>query len=275
MTPPTPQNEMQATIARMTRRFNRRRQGSGVFSLTPGEAWARLLADPSRRKKLRKAAIFGGPVLAAVAAFGIYLAVRPHPQPDYANASIDEIFDFTLLKDEFNRLPIEQRLKLLAILRERVQKMGAGDSVLLAGFAAGIMGQAREQLEANASQLMIDMWDKYAKDYDKVAAADREAYLDETFVNFVRTMEAVGGVTSRQSDTELLAEAREQAQRDQDQIRAGNGPGGRFVGRFFDLMRNNVGSHATPQQRARGQVMMTHMIRRLRGQDISTGRGPR
>jgi hypothetical protein len=51
-----------------------------------------------------------------------------------------------------------------------------------------------------------------------------------------------------------------------------NQPPGEALGRVFEFMNNNVGSHATPEQRTRGLQMMRDMTRMFRGQDIATGK---
>jgi hypothetical protein len=138
-----------------------------------------------------------GVLLLVGASVGAYFALRPRPMPDYENDPLDEIFDYTLLSDEFNRLPVEKRIELVSSIIGRLKNMGSGDSAMLAAFAAGIMGSAREQLEQNASKLAIDLWDKYADDYAKMKGEDRGAYLDKTFVEFQKTMELMGGQPPR------------------------------------------------------------------------------
>src|SRR5207244_2025485 len=157
---------------------------------------------------------------------------------------------------------------LLGQLVERLSGMSAGDSALLAAFAAGIAGQARQQIEENISHLMIDLWDKYAVDYAHVKPGDQGAYLDRTFLELIKTAEVVSGQTSNKSDTELLADARQQAQRDLEAMRSGQfKPPGRAMANFFGYMRNNVGDHAAPVQRSRGELMMRDMVRHFRGED--------
>lgn len=230
--------------------------------------WWRTM-EPRRRK--RTSAV-GGAALLLILGAGIYLAL-PRFQPDYDDADIDDIFDYTLLSDEFNNLPVEERLKLLGKLVSRLKNMGSGDSMLLASFAAGIAGSAREQIERNASRLAIDLWDKHAKDYGSVPAAEREKFLEQAFVDFARTMEAVGGEIRDVSDDERINEVRKQAQRDREAMgNSNNQPPPQALGRVFEFMNNNIGSHANPEQKTRGLQMMRDMTRTFRGQDISTGK---
>jgi hypothetical protein len=55
-------------------------------------------------------------------------------------------------------------------------------------------------------------------------------------------------------------------------------PSGEQLGEIFTFMNFTVGSHATTQQRNRGQQMMRDMTRHFRGRDTATGQpvsGPR
>jgi hypothetical protein len=260
--------EMLATV----RRFTTRRWRPSELRARLNTSWDAFWADePRRARTMRRAKIAAGP-LAIILALSLYFIFRPYPQPDYSTAGIDEIFNFTLLQDEFNRLSIDKRLELLALLRDRIEKMGAGESALLAAFAAGIGGQARDQLAENISRLMVDIWDKHAEGYPDIPEADRPMYLETTFVEIARAMETVAGETPRQNDSELIAEVKSETKRGEQEIKDGRGPGGRELGRVFDILDNGVGSHANPAQRARGQVMMRDMMRQLRGQDLKTGK---
>lgn len=241
-----------------------------------GERMRRLgdvfAGTPERRQRSIRYGAVAGAVLLIAGGVGLYFVLRPYPEPDYRTAPIDVLFDFTLLRDEFNRLSIERRLELLAILRERVEGMSGSESMLLAAFAAGIMGQAREQIEENMSRLAIDLWDSYATQYESVSPDERDAFLDMAYVEFYKQMATLGGDTRQRSDEEILNRGRDEAQRGHEWLKTGEGPSGRMLGRAFDIMYNNVGSNATPQQKARGTLLMRDMTRRFRGQDVATGR---
>lgn len=234
------------------------------------QRWESWMQDPKARTRLRWA---GGAAIVAMG-IGLYFIVRPIPQPDYLYAPMDDVLGFTMLTDEFNRLPAEERLKLMGDLVKRLRNMSSQDSLLMAGFAAGIAGKAREQIESNLSRLAVDTWDIYAKDYDKVSEDEREAYLERTFVEFSKLMETVGGEARDVSDERRLEEVRGQAARDRQALAENpeRAPGGEMLGSAFHLLTNNMGSRATPQQRARGGQMMRDMTRHFRGQDINTGK---
>lgn len=231
--------------------------------------WAGRVATPETRRTTWGV---GGAGLVLIGV-GAFLALRPTPMPDYDSDPIDEVFNFTLLSDEFNALPVEKRVELVGKVVERVKNMGSGDSALLAAFAAGIMGKAREQLEANASRLVIDLWDKSAKDYANVPADQRAQYLDKLVVDLIKTTEMLSGNSRDVSDQDRLAEAKRQAQRDvrvlSDPQRA---PSNTEFARMWVFMDRTVGGHASGGQRARGQQLMRDMTRHLRGNDVHTGK---
>lgn len=229
----------------------------------------KLLNTPARRRAAWTAAAVAAVAIAVTAWF----VLRPVPKPDFERDRLDKVFSYTLLTDEFNRLPVEERLELIGTLVQRLRSMSGEDSMLLAAFAARIEGAAREQLTENASRLAIDLWDKYAVEYENVPPESREIYLDQAFVEFTRLMESVGGAPRDIPDEQRLAEGRRQAQRDLERVRDPRySPGTRQLSRTFQFMDQGVGGHATPQQRARAQLLMRDMARRLRGQDVSTGR---
>ena len=238
-----------------------------------GGGGRRTADEATRRVTMRW--LWGGGTWALLLLSGLAgWAWGPRFQPDYESAPLDEVFEYTLLTSDFNNLPIEERMKLLGQLVGRMKGMTAEDSVLLAAFASGIGGQMRKQLEQNASRLAIDMWDKYAKDYDNVKPEEREQYLEKTYVEFTKTMEELVGESSGKSDEQRLAEGKSQAKRDMEWAKKNPDrmPNGRMIGTAFAVMNNNVGAHATPEQKVRGQQMMRDMVRYFRGQDLTTGK---
>lgn len=235
--------------------------------------WGYLMNDPVRRARTLRWTRISAPFVVLLLAGLSWWIWGPRLRPNYDTAPIGDVFDYTLLSDEFNRLSVEERLKLIGKLVQRMKGLSANDSVLLAAFAAGIGGAARDQLERNASRMAIDLWDSYAKDYGKVAADKREEFLEEKFVEFTKTMEDVAGEHRDITDRERIDEAKQQAQKDMKWAKdhPDRMPDGRALGTAFNVLNNNVGGHASPEERARGSQLMRDMIRQFRGQDISTG----
>jgi hypothetical protein len=195
------------------------------------------------------------------------------PQPDYDADRLDDVFTYTLLSDEFNKLPVEKRLELMGKLIGRMKNLKGGDSALLGAFAVGLAGSAREQVEENASRLAVDAWDMYAKDYTNVPSDGRKEFLEKTFVDFTKMMETMSGSPRELSDDARLKEARESAARNGERMRDPNRqPTGEELGEFFGILDTTMGARASAAQRARGMVMMRDMTRLFRGQDLSTGK---
>jgi hypothetical protein len=205
-------------------------------------------------------------VLLIAGGVGAFLALRPVPQPDYATAPMDDVLGFTLLTDEFNKLPVDKRLDLISSLLKRLQSMSAEDSIAMSAFAAAIdSDKLREQLMKNASLIAIDKWDQYAKQYQAVPEAERGAFLEKTLIEFDKLGETLAGQPSNKTDQERLDEAREQARRDRDALTSGRGPTGGQLARMAGFMRNGMGQHSNPQQQIRGQQLMRDMTKHLRG----------
>lgn len=198
-------------------------------------------------------------------------AFRPIRAPDAANDPLANVLGFALLDRDFRRLPVQERLQIVLQLAERLRTMSAGDSVLVAAFAAGIAGEARKQLEENMRTLGIDMMTDYASRYSAVPAGEREAFLDATALEWSRLLEQLTGQERQVDDQTRLAEMRTQAQRDAEQGRRRDGPlQAGNVADFFTSMQADINNDANPNQRAQTAKFMRDMTRHLRGRDIRT-----
>ncbi len=230
--------------------------------------WKTVHRDPRARLA------FGSCAAMLLLAGGIVTVagMLPPARPDYGADRIDTLFRYTLLTDEFNRLSVRERAEMIGQLVERVGSMGSSDSVLLAAFASTITGEARDQLMENASRLVLDMIDEQAVNYDPNASkADREKQLDASIAEMHRLFATMGGDNRELTDEERVAEANRQAQRDLNAVQNGE-LSARDAGRFFGTMNSVIGTRASPQQTARGGRMMRDLTRRMRGQDIDTGK---
>jgi hypothetical protein len=241
------------------------------------ESWAAFVAartdTPERAKKFKRNSIITGSLALIAIGFGAYMMLRPYPMPDYEDDPLDDIFNYTLLQNEFNNLPVEERVRLIGSLVKRVESMGGSDGTLLAAFAAGISGAARDQLEENASQLMLDFMDHFAKDYPKVNDPEaQQDYVKQAIIDMTRLAEEFDGRPTNKSDETILEEAFAQAERDQRVFRDPNrGPSLAGVSRFTNMMEKRVGARGTPHQRARITKLMRDMTRYLRDENISSG----
>lgn len=237
-----------------------------------GASVRRAAAGAWQKKAVRVGAAAAAVLALAGGGVAWWLAVRIDPPPDYATANLDVLFDYTLLNDDFNRLSIDERLRLIEQLVTRLRDMGSSDSVLMAMFASQIAGPARAQLEKNLSRLGVDVFDSFAQDYDPNASvADRKKYLAETFVKIESWFEKLGGEEPRDvAPEERLARAQRQAQREAEWAREGN-VGASEMARMFDVMNNRVGAHASGFQKRRITGLLRDMSKVMRNQDLASG----
>ena len=213
---------------------------------------------------VRKAAVSVlGLALATGSGIGVYLELRPTPKPDYELDSLDLVFDFTLLEEEFNKLPVEERIELLSTLWERMQSMDTSQSVLLASFAGSITGNLREQLERNVSRLMIDAVDMYALDYQDVPEEEREEWLEEAFVRMTRLAEPFDPGLANRSDEELLERGRRNAQRDSDARKQGD-VSAEDMGGFMSFAYRQGRNNGSLREQQRLAVFFRDLTRELR-----------
>ncbi len=238
--------------------------------------WDRRLDDALRRKlrlwwnnpKQRKLllSILGVAVIGG--AVGAYFVFRPVPQPDFSTANVDVLFNYTLLTEEFNSLPIEERLELIAQLVDRLKSIDGEQSLLMAVFAAQIQGEVRKQFERNASLLAVDLFDSYAEDFDQsLPEADRDAFVESKFIEFQKTLERVAGEENELTDEERLIRGRKQAKRDLEFVQSGGLPVGNAV-RMLTFVNRSVGAQASGHQKIRINGFVSQMIRTLREGEV-------
>ncbi|MFO0081411.1 MAG: hypothetical protein ACK55O_02220 [Phycisphaerales bacterium] len=236
--------------------------------------WSLIYAvgDFFARPRVKRASI---PLIVALLIGGsvaAYFMLRPRAVPDVAFDDIGDVMDFTLLTADFNDLELDDRLALIRELIKRLKTMDSGDSAMLAAFAAGITGKAREQLQKNAEKLFIDLWDREAGKYEEIPQADRGAYLDNAFIEMVKLAEDISGFSSPRSPVETLAEAKREAPRQEQFARRNDrglqGPGASFI--FETVQRGS--QIAAPQQRARMARFSRDMTRHIRGRDLDSGK---
>src|SRR6185295_11868575 len=67
--------------------------------------WKVIAAEPARKARfVRNAQVVGGVWVVALSV-AAYFLFRPMPKPDYDKDKINTVFKYTLLTDEFNKLP--------------------------------------------------------------------------------------------------------------------------------------------------------------------------
>jgi hypothetical protein len=214
-------------------------------------------------------------VLLLVAGMWGIFALVPRGEPDYLEDDMQDILDYTLLSDDFNKLPIERRMELIKELVERMKTLSGEDSAAMAAFAATIKKEMRIQMERNIKRLAADTIDIYASDYAKTPPEKQREFLDDAAIRFTHMMEDVAGENSPlpEGDSERLAAIKEQAKKDEEQFREEDSrPTAGRVARFFEFIHNDQENVSDPVQRGRNVRFMRDMTRHLRGQDLATGK---
>jgi hypothetical protein len=204
------------------------------------------------------------------------IALMPTRVPDALEDDMGDVLAFALTNDEFNNLPLEERLKLVRDLVERLKTMSGADSAAMAGFAATVEGRIRKQMEKNVKRLGVDVMDYFAEGYADVPPDRQGEYLDGAIVNMTHLMEELTGEDSGlpEDDDERLAALREQAQRDQawmEQNRPRDMDAGKVVP-FIEFLQRDAAQVAGPDQRSRVTKFGRDMTRHLRGEDVATGK---
>ena len=230
----------------------------------------RIVYGPWRTPEARRKSV---PILVlGVLAGGAlaYFTLRPTPMPDFDKSPLDNVLGFALLTEDFNQLPIEERLKLVGIIVQRMSDLDSSSSPMIAAFAAGVAGEARQQLERNAQKLMIDTADMLAKNYVAAPPELRAQAIEDALVQLHEVGAMLGGRPSTETREEIIDDARRNAQRDEQRMR-NNPTSVRQADRMFRYASVDMGSNSTPQQKGRIGRLMRDMTRHLRGEDVNTG----
>lgn len=239
-------------------------------------------AAPARRRPgagLARLAPFigGGLALAGVIAGGAiaWSALRPVNPPDVFDDPFDDVLAFALLEEDFNSLPLEERLALVRQIAERFSSLSAGDSAVMAAFAAGIKGEAREQLMRNTRYLMVDVMDKYALAYAKVEG-DREAAIERSMLEMIGLMQDLrraAGDEPRLTPDETLNRIKERSRAEADENRreADSSLEGDEAAAALEFVRRDINEYSSPGERARVTRFMRDTARYLQGRDVETG----
>lgn len=228
-----------------------------------------------QRTMARRAASISALLLLLVGGMWAIFALAPRPAPDYLDDDMQSILDYTLLSDDFNKLPVERRLELIKELVQRMKTLSGEDSAAMAAFAATIKKEMRRQMERNVKQLAVDTIDIYARDYATTPPGEQDKFLDDAIIGFTKMMEDIAGEQSPlpKDDSERIATIKGQAKRDEEKLRESDSrPTADRVGRFFEFIHNDQENVSDPVQRGRNAKFMRDMTRHLRGQDVSTGK---
>lgn len=237
-----------------------------------GESLAALLDRFGKTVGIGVASV--GVVVGVALAYDAYKPIRP---PDPWRAPLDDVLGFALLDADFNRLPLERRLELAKEIVARLRSMSAQDSALMAAFAAGISGVARQRLEDNMSRLMVDLFDSFARKYAAAGDTDKERVIEESLLAMLelqRDLDPIG-VTGERDARERLDELRERTTARERAAASDSRPTSIEPTRAEDILRRveeGVTDRTSPAERARTVRFMRDTVRYLRGRDVATGK---
>ncbi len=237
---------------------------------------AAAMAARARRERVAK--FIGLGLAAAGVIAGAAMAWdrwRPIVPPDTFNDPFDDVIGFALLDADFNRLPIEERIAIMKEMAERFRTMGSSDSALVAAFAAGITGKARETLERNMQVLMVDVVDRFAAQYAAAAPGTEEEAIEKAMTEMIGLMQELRTDNGEREEAgETLDDIRRQSARNDARRRERStaSVGAGDVSNVFQWVQDDVNQASSPNERARVTRFMRDAGRYLRGQDIRTGK---
>jgi len=226
----------------------------------------------------RMAPLIGGGLALVGVIAGAAIAwssLRPVQPPDVFEDPFDDVLAFALLEKDFNSLPLEERLALVRQIAERFSSLSAGDSAMMAAFAAGIKDEARAQLMRNTRNLMVDLMDKFALEYAAVEG-DREAAIEESMLEMIGLMQDLrraAGDEPRLTPDETLDRIKERSRAEADENRreADSSLAGDEAAAALEFVRQDINEYSSPGERARVTRFMRDTARYLQGRDVKTG----
>jgi len=230
-------------------------------------------AAPAIGLALALGGLLGGAIMAWPA---LQSRASAEPAPRDMEAPLARALETALLDREFNSLPLETRLQIAKDLVERLRTMGAEESALLAAFAAGVSGSAREQLEKNLTELMTDVMRRQAEEYADAPPQERAKAMEEALLELFRLRDELDPTASEDGPTpeERLERMKERSRRDAAE-QAGKPyrqTGADDASRLFDRVGDGMMEGRPPAERARMIRFMRDSVRYLRGEDLATGR---
>ncbi len=233
-------------------------------------------ARATRRAVVRRSKRAGVWIGAAIGGLGVlaggamaWEALRPINPPQVFEDPFDDVLGFALLREDFNRLPLDERLRIAKEIAERFRGLDSGGSALVAAFAAGIRGAAREQLEENMRTLFVDVLDSFAERYARMSEAERQENIDELVLEMfelVRDLRPDEGPEESEPASESMERVQRAAQRRAERVRAQGGarPDPGRAASFLREMGSMMGDDVEPSRRARMTRFMRDAGRAMR-----------
>jgi len=183
-----------------------------------------------------------------------WVAVRWRPPPNIFDTPVDDVLGYLAL-DDFNELPLDERMKFLLDLSNRFRSMESSDSAAMAGFFAGVTGPVRKQMTQNVRILARDILAQGAAGYFAVPPSDQGKYIDDWVVTWTKMGERITtGKESDKTDKERLAGIRSQSDRNEERMKEREVPKLDEDGAlgFMSIWQKEVEVTASPKQQ--GQI---------------------
>lgn len=134
--------------------------------------------------------------------------------PNIFDTPVDDVFGYLAMED-FSKLSVEERMAFLQGVMKRFRAMTQSESAIASSFFAGLTGPASEKLMNNARILGKDVLVQGAAEFlTKKTEPERDAYLDQWIMKWVRFGEESTGQASNKSDQQVLGEMSTQAKKD-------------------------------------------------------------
>lgn len=230
-----------------------------------------LPADWRERLLDRRTLAIAGGLLAAIA---ILLAVlawwssRWRPPPSIFDSPVDDVLGYLAI-DDFNELPLEDRVEFMIDFANRFRGLEQSESAVMAAFMAGLTGDAREQMIQNARILAKDILAEGASTYVNLPDAEKDAFIDSWLVEWSKVGERIAfGEPRDRSDEERIEEFRGEARRGQERTAERNNDISLTevgAGRFLDFWQSDVEKAASPREQAQITTFMVDVRKRLTG----------
>ena len=213
----------------------------------------------------RRAPIAAIAVLIALIGAGTYtFNSRVQPPPSIFDTAVDDVLGY-MIEEDFSRLPLQERLSFIADLSKRFGGIDQTESVAASSFLAGLTGPASEKLMQNARVLGKDIFVQGAAEYLAIKGErEREAFLDQWIIKWVRFGHQLEGRTSSRSDEEILNRISEDAKHD---LERGIEIDAEMAQRVADFWERDIASVASPVEQAQvfqfGPALRKRMVDRF------------
>lgn len=224
-----------------------------------------------RLEERRSAFVAALAIVAALALAGgawAWWSSRWKPPPSIFDAPVDDVLGYLAI-DDFNRLPLDERVRFMIDFANRFRGLEQSDSALMAAFMAGLTAKAKEQLRQNARTLAKDILAEGAAAYVNLPEKERGAFIDGWLVRWSKVGEEIAmGEPRQRSDEERIEEFRREARRGQErqaERRVDISLTEVGAARFLDFWQSDVEQAATPREQGQITRFMVDVRKRLTG----------